>query len=316
MNKLLHLLPIITVAVISCTPKLDMALTDQIDESVKEKIISKDAGAAATFDKIAEMQDWFRNNPAARKSYGSITYQQVFDYEKKLQSIDYASLEKQFAEEHPEYETLKERALNKISKYNVVPADELIRIELVGKKNINSYGNEIPTFQFKITPLKGEVSDIWFRFCLNLKSELDKGFVENESANVHYAKAVKEETTFSTGTGMNSFLSIKLNQMLDVDYETIQKDYVLSYRIDDYKYDGVRFSKVPESIRNYLLGSPMKTKDELLDDVIKDEVDYGAALKSEYIRKATMNELYEFDKQVYDMYDFYRSAMVFMNLFK
>ncbi len=211
------------------------------------------------YPRIREIGRWVSSGDTLRQAkFGIVTYKQAASF--MLFNIPREHFIAEYRDLHPNCDSLRNKASSIIRFYKKNQPDSLVSISFVQKTQKHRTDDVIGhynIYEFIITPLKGEINRLDFKF--DFRSE------ENFATDSGYCQVWKPISEITSIKCSTNYVSFKTTQEL-------KEDYYFHYTINDVWYNGIKWSKLPDIVKECVYSSN-PYYEWALDRVVKDTID-------------------------------------------
>ena len=283
MKKLFFII-VIGVLFCSCNGYLDKPIYEPLSVEELKKAIEKDSVFQDIYEYIQVMNNSVLTTDLAKVKFVDLTYRRLYKFAKFAMDTTYFNpiekkAEKEWIENYNHYQ-LKVDSISDYWKEEKKSLTQYVDIELVDmRKEYYSYSGDIKNVKlgFRLTPLKGTVETLWFRYQIEKKTDEEDG-----KNSYRYGNLCSEYTSFSKPIlkyyeADYADEKILMNETL----ETFLMDYNIHIEVNMVGIDGIRKSfndlDIPQSVRDYWIW-----QDLYFDDVVKEFLNKDFLSKYEY----------------------------------
>ena len=308
MNKIpLYILVLFLTA---CGSIPNKPITRTLTKEELQKAVDKDSTFKKTYEIIKARTILGALTDPSINKYRTLTYKRVHKfirfagdsvYFNNLLSNAEKQWEKEYSHYYPQVDSLSEQWRIYIDE---LAPKNFVSIEAVGmEKEYYSYIHEVKKIflQFRIRPIKAQVSDIYFGYAFRKKdSDSTKQFSR-------YDKTWCRETgtITSTYTGSWAVSNHALEQVLkEISFEDFINEYEIVYFVDKLKKDGEEISlkelrkEVPPEIRGYWAHENKPNRDIYVKSIVENIFKEPYITKDEYLLDIKRKELRKKDDLV------------------
>ena len=282
--KNLFFIIVIGVLFCSCNNYLDKSIYEPLSVQELKKAIEKDSIFQDIYEYIQVMNNSVLTTDLAKVKFVDLTYRRLYKFAKFAMDTTYFNpiekkAEKEWIENYNHYQ-LKVDSISDYWKEEKKSLTQYVDIELVDmRKEYYSYSGDIKNVKlgFRLTPLKGTVETLWFRYQIEKKTDEEDG-----KSSYRYGNLCLEYTSFSKP--ILKYYEVDYTNkkiLMDETLETFLTDYSVHIEVDRIRTDGVSKSiddlNIPQSVQNY-----WRAPDLYFDDVVKEFLNKDFLSKYEY----------------------------------
>lgn len=318
MKKLVYLfLGILLVA--SCSSNgMKKSITEPLSVDELKKNIKRDTSFTDFYSDVQELREWVIAQDVRQAKYGDITYKQLKKYEKHGSDTTFFNKKREgwkeeYAKLYPNYDAQLDSILAYWRAYKEqYNMDSLVVIEYDRLwKEYYSYSGEVRDVNigFKITPLKGKIDQLIFRYEMKTKVSNDgSSSIYSSLWNSHRCVAtspITKPTTLYWEADYSDEKTLKGRSSEEVkrDYDFIIE--LVNVRVDGENYED-KLNLIPESVSRYLR---WEDEDFMSDyykaEIIKELVNKDYKSFNDYSYSLIDAEMKSYDPEVYALFEEY-----------
>ena len=292
----------------SCTNGLNKSIIEPLTVDELKINMKRDTSFTDFYSMIQEIREYVLKSDVTQAKFADITYKRVKKYNDKIN--DAIFFRKIINEQREIYDSKFPDYTNEVdsiltywqaykSKYSL---DSLVQIEYSELwKEYYSYSNDVKSVNigFLITPLKGTIEQLIFRYSIKPKISNDGklGYFDTHrclaSSPIYSAKTLYWEADYSD----EKYLANKTSS-------EVSKEYAFNIEIVEVRMHGENMSEklemIPESVSDALKYGPYYN-----GDVIRELIDPNYVPFYEFSKQA-LNDAYKtIDSEVYTLFDEY-----------
>ncbi|MBR3064533.1 MAG: hypothetical protein IKG90_02660 [Bacteroidales bacterium] len=306
--KRFFLIVVAIILVSSCSNGLNKSIIEPL--SVDElKANMKDSTFVDFYSLVQEMSDWIKESDIRQAQYGDITYRQVRKFMNHYEDTAYFSKKRKVWKEeydkvYPNYDQQVDSIMNYwrdyTEQYNM---DSLVTIEFSKLwKEYYSYSGGIRAVNigFLITPLKGKIDQLVFRYEMKTKVNNDgsisvwNGHRCVASAPVSSPKVLYWEADYSDEKKLQHLSNEEVKRDYDFNFE------IVNVRINGENYED-KLKSVPEPV--YMAIKYCKPDNNYYaDDIIKLLIDPNYQDFYDYIQPFIEEDMKKTDSEVFTLF--------------
>ena len=311
MKKVVFLLCTL-IAVTGCNGGLNKSFMEPLDSKELKSILEKDEDFGPFYDELQELRDMVSSSATRQAKYGDISYKRLYKYTNLLTDTTvlrsiYNSVESDYEKQYDKYDQAIDSALNYwcdyYSKYSL---DSLVRVEpkdirttyysyIGGVKDVN--------IGFQITPLKGRIDQLVFRYCIKPQITSDGKMDYYDSHRCLASSPISSQKTLFWEASYSDEKSLQRKSMSEV-----LRDYVFIIEIEEVRVNGENMEQKISAIPKHVLPL-VKNKDLCSDeksnwksDVIVDCLDPEFVPIADKVKEETLAHFKKADPTIYEMF--------------
>ena len=254
-----YLMILIVLLVSGCHTGVRKPIIEELTVKELRTAIKNNPRFEILYPRIREIGRWVSSGDTLRQAkFGTVTYEQAASY--MLFNIPREDFIAEYRELHPNCDSLRKIAASIIRFYRKNQPDSLVNITFVQKSQkyrtdgVVGYNN---IYEFRITPLKGEISRLDFKFDFRSKDNFTTDY-----GDCQVWKPISRITSIKCSTNNVSFKTT----------QELKEDYYFHYTINDVWYNGIKWGKLPDSVKECVFAfNPLN--EGALDWVVKDTID-------------------------------------------
>ena len=305
----------------SCSSNgLKKSITEPLSVDELKANIKKDTTFTDFYSEIQKIREWIIGNDVRQAKYGDITYKQLKRYDKHGRDTTFFNKKgegwkEEYAKLYPSYDTQLDSIITYWKAYKEqYNMDSLVVIEYDKLwKEYYSYigGIKDVNIGFRITPLKGKIDQLIFRYEMRTKVSNDGSSSSSSYSsiwNTHRCVATSPITKPTTLYWEADYSDEK--KLEGRSSEDVKRDYdfiieLVNVRINGENYED-KLNLIPESVSHYLRWE----NDEFMQDLYKDDIIQELINKDyktyyEYSRPLIEAEMKSYDPDVYALVEEY-----------
>lgn len=316
MKKILFLFAALF-AIVSCNSGLNKSILEPLTVDELKANMKKDTAFTDFYSNIQKVREYVMGSDVRQAKFAEVTYKRVYKYEKKLADTTFINKLRNEQRElydlqYPSYKTEVDSILAYWKDYkNKYSLDSLVTIKYDELwKEYYSYSNDVKNVNigFKVTPLKGTIQQLVFRYCI-------KSIISNDgsmstwdshrclaSSPIYSAKTLYWEADYSDEKYLKNMSSSQ-----------VARDYDFNIEIVEVRMNGENMSEkleaVPSSVSRALRwGSDEFMYDYYADEIIKEVINHDYVAFYDFFMKAMTEEQKKIDSDVYEMFKEWRDS--------
>ena len=305
MKKIIFLLSIIFC--FSCSNGLNKPIIETLSVDELKANIKKDTTFTDFYKDVQTLRSWILKSDVNQAQWGNITYNDLKKYKKKSSDTIFINkLTKTFKEEYkqlyPDYSSQVDSIMNYWREYKEQnKLEAYVKIEFAELwKEYYTYSGDVREVNvgFRITPLKGTIEQLDFRYDITSKISNSKtiGLYEGNrclaSSPIHSSKILYWEADYSD----EKYLKNKTNTEIKRDYDFLIE--IVEVRIDGENLNE-KLEAIPHSV-NMALKFCSEANNYYADDIIKELVDNTYKSFNDFASSKYDEALRKIDPNVYD----------------
>lgn len=188
--------------VIGCSNELDRPVTERLTPEELRENYQEDSTFLNFYKEVREMGDWISEDELLCAQYGEITYRDILDYAKKTDiamAEEYEKIHKEYGLLYSGYDAKVDSIMAYWNSYIVENAlESFVDIEFAEiSKTYYSYSNNIDDVYvgFNITPLKGTVEQVRFKYEIKPKISNDGEFSFLNYSSCYLSSPIEKKAT-------------------------------------------------------------------------------------------------------------------------
>lgn len=290
-----------------CSNGLNKPIIETLSVDELKANIAKDSAFTDFYKDVQKLRSWVLKSDVNQARWGNITYDDLKEYKNKTTDTTFFNkLTKSFSEEYkqlyPDFSPQVDSIMNYWREYKEQnKLETYVKIEFAELwKEYYSYSGDVKEVNvgFKVTPLKGTIEQLVFRYDIVSKISNSKtiGLYDGKrclaSSPIRSSKILYWEADYSD----EKFLKNKTNT-------EVKRDYDFLIEIVEVRIDGVNLSEKSEAIPysvNRALKYGSSDYNYYADDIIKELVDSTYKSFSEYASPKYDEAFRKINPEVYD----------------
>lgn len=300
---------------------LQKSFTEPLSVDELKKNIKKDTTFTRFYSEVQDLREWVIGNDVRQAKYNDITYKRLNKYEKHGSDTTFFNKKKEgwkveYDKVYPNYDSQVDSILNYWRAYKEqYNMDSLVVIEYDRLwKEYYSYSGDIRNVNigFKITPLKGKIDQLIFRYEMKTKVSNDGSSSSYSSIwNSHRCVAtspITKPTTLYWEADYSDEKTLKGRSSEEVkrDYDFIIE--LVNVRINGENYED-KLNLIPESVSHYFR---WEDEDFMTNyykaEIVKELIDKDYKSFSDYSYSLMEEEMKSYDPEVYALFEEYSKS--------
>lgn len=314
MKKSFHILILLLLSLTSCDNSLNKSILEPLTVDELKYNMDKDSTFTNFYEEIQKAREIIMKSDIYQAQYCDVTYKQIYKFLNSLKDSTYinefkADQRKIYDSKFPNYKLQVDSILAYWSEQKTLyDLKSYVHIEFSDLwKEYYSYSGDVKDVNigFKITPLKGTIEQLIFRYSMKSKISNDGGINVWDShrclspSPISASKTLYWEADYSDEKVLKSRSS-----------EEIKRDYDFNIEIVEVRVDGEnigdKIKSMPNSVEFAL--DCYSGLDDFYDyystDIIKELIDPNYIDFNEYVNNALMEDLKNKEPKVYDFIEF------------
>lgn len=271
------LLILCVVFFVSCSNGLNKPIIETLTVEELKANIKKDTTFTDFYKDVQELRAWVLESDVNQAKWGNITYEDLIDYRNKLNDTIYIKditqkLEEEYKQLYPNYTSQVDSIMSYWKKYKEDNRlENYVTIEFAELwKEYYSYSGEVRDINvgFKITPLKGKIEQLVFKYDIKSKISNTKkiGILDGQRCLASSPISSPKILYWEAGYSQEKILKDRTDS-------EIKRDYDFLIEIVEVRIDGVNLSEkddlIPKSV-NMALKYCSDGYNYYTDDIIKE----------------------------------------------
>lgn len=306
-----------TAILASCSSGLNKSILEPLTVDELKANMKKDTAFTDFYSDIQKIREYAMESDVRQAKYADITYKRVYKYEKKLADTSFINKLRNEQQElydlqYPSYKNEVDSILTYWKSYkNQYSLDSLVTIKYDELwKEYYSYSHDVKSVNigFKVTPLKGTIQQLIFRYCIKSKISNDGSMSLLDShrclasSPIYSAKTLYWEADYSDEKYLKNMSSSQ-----------VARDYDFNIEIVEVRMNGENMSEKLEAIPRSVSRALRWDTDEFMydyyaDDIIKDLINPNHIAFYDFYMKALTEEQKKIDPEVYELFKEWRNS--------
>lgn len=279
MKKIIYLM--LSIAILSsCGGGLNRSIIEPLDVKALKKQMKADTTFTDFYKDVQDLRTWVMASDIRQAKYGDVTYARLKKFEKKTQDTTYINKlnEKYHAEYdvlYPDYSAQVDSVMKHWASYvQENSLDSLVTIEFSDLwKERYSYSGDIRSVNigFSVTPLKGDIQQLVFRYCIKSKISSDGKMSILDSHRCLASSPIRGKKTLYWEADYSDEKYLKGKSS-----DEVKRDYDFIIEVVEVRVNGENMSEKMEVVPKYV---KYALDDELFDggywkdDIITETID-------------------------------------------
>lgn len=302
MRNLLFTLMIVLLA--SCSNGMNKPIIETLTVEELQSNIKNDTTFTEFYTTVQKIREWVLASDINQATYGNITYKRLKNFFEESSDTTFVNkrvkvYQEEYAKLYPDYSQQVDSIVNHWREYQKkYELESFVKIEFDKLwKEYYSYSGDVQTVNvgFKVTPLKGTIDQLVFRY--NIKSKISDsgsiGFMEGKrclaSSPIKTAKTLYWEADYSD----EKYLKHMSNS-------EVKRDYNFNIEIVEIRVQG---ENIKEKVDAIPFSVEMAMKYNSHDGLIKEFINKDYKSMYEYTEPKLKEDIRKLDEEVFDMLD-------------
>lgn len=309
MKKVLFLI-LVSFSLYSCNRGMNQSIMEPLDVKVLKSQIKNDSTFTALYKNTQELRAWILKSDIRQAKYGEITYKRIKKYQSKMQDTTFTN--KILDAQREEYELLYgdyTSEVDSVMRYwyeysKEYSLDSLVKIEFNDLwKEYYSYSGDVKDVNigFSITPLKGTIQQLIFRYCIKSKISSDGKMNYYDSHRCLASSPISSKRTLYWEADYSDEKYLK-----NMSASTVKRDYDFIIEVVEVRKAGENMSEKLELIPKYVqyaLDDNDFDGGIWKDDIIKEDINPEYVSFWTYAKPKFDEQIKKVDPLVYELYD-------------
>lgn len=296
----------------SCSNGLNKSILEPLTVDELKANMKKDTSFTKFYSDIQKVREYVMSSDVRQAKYADVTYKRVYKYDEKSSDTTFINQlrEKQqdlYNQKYPSYEHEVDSILTYWKEYkNKYSLDSLVTIKYEELwKEYYSYSHDVKSVNigFKVTPLKGTIQQLVFRYCIKSKISNDGSMSTWDShkclasSPIYSAKTLYWEADYSDEKYLKNMTSSQ-----------VARDYDFNIEIVEVRINGENMSEKLELIPDCVSTALRWENDTFMEDYYRSEIvvkliDSNYLPFYEFFSNALEEERKKIDPDVHEMYN-------------
>lgn len=297
----------------SCSNGLNKPIIEPLSVDELKINMKKDTSFTEFYSTIQELREFLLKSDMTQAKYADVTYKRVWKYIEKCKDTTFQNAFRNnqrelYDSQYPSYKNEVDSILTYWGEYkNKHTLDSLVSIEYFDLwKEYYSYSGDVKSVNigFKVTPLKGTIDQLIFKYNIKPKISDDGsiGYFNSHrclaSSPIYSPKTLYWEADYSD----EKYLKYKSSS-------EVAKEYAFNIEIVEVRMQGKNMSDeldiIPECVSDALKYGTGSMMEYYSDDIIKELIDPDYMSFYDFYTDALNNALKKIDPEVFTMLDEY-----------
>ncbi len=305
--KKIYFLSIALLLLTSCNNGMNKSILEPLTVDELKSNIKNDDSFTDFYSEIQEIREFIMKSDVMQAKYADITYRRVRKYMNKISDTTVVKefeaeqkvlYEKQYSDYSHEVDSIlaywKEyKDSYSLDSFVIIEFDELW-------KEYYSYSGDVKNVNigFKVTPLKGTIEQLIFKYCIKSKISNDGSMSLLNSHRCLASSPISRSRTLYWEADYSDEKYLK--QMTS---SQVLRDYDFNIELVEVRVNGENMSEkieeIPSSVSNALRWESMK--EYYTDDIVKEFIDPSYVGFLEFYHNAILEKQKMFDPEVFGM---------------
>ena len=305
--KHIKILPFILLLFASCNDGMNKSILEPLTVDELKSNMKKDDSFTDFYSNIQEMRGYIMGSDITQAKYADITYKRVHRYNKRASDTTFAKefkaeQELLYKKQYPNYDHEVDSILAHWKEYkSAYTLDSFVTIEFDELwKEYYSYSGDVKNVNigFKVTPLRGTIEQLIFRYCINSKISNNGGISTWNSHRCLASSPISNARTLHWEADYSDEKYLKY-----MSSSQVKRDYDFNIEIVEVRINGENMSEKLEVIPTCVKWA---LESEHLSDyynakIIKEFINPDYIGFTEFYLNAMDEELKKFDLEVYQL---------------
>lgn len=299
-------------AIMSCNSGLNQSFMEPLDSKTLKSVLDKDPEFGPFYDDLQELRDMISSSATRQAKYGDISYKRLYKYTNLLTDTTvlsgiYKSVQTDYEKQYEKYDQAIDSAMDYWREYySTYSLDSLVKVEpkdirttyysyIGGVKDVN--------IGFLITPLKGRIDQLVFRYCIKPQITSDGKMDYYDSHRCLASSPVTSPKTLYWEADYSDEKSLQRKTMGEV-----LRDYVFIIEVEEVRLNGEnmeqKISAIPKHVLPLVKNPNLCSDDDShwKSDVIVDCIDPEFVPITKKMKEETMAYYKKADPAIYEMF--------------
>lgn len=305
------------IVLVSCNSGLNKSILEPLTVDELKANMKKDTVFTDFYSDIQKVREYVMESDIRQAKYADVTYKRVYKYKKELSDTTFVNKIRNEQRElydlqYPTYKSEVDSILTYWKAYkNKYSLDSLVTIKYEELwKEYYSYSNDVKSVNigFKVTPLKGTIQQLVFRYCIKSKISNDGSMSIWDShrclasSPIYSARTLYWEADYSDEKYLKNMSSSQ-----------VSRDYDFNIEIVEVRMNGENMSEKLEAMPNSVSRALRWEDDEYMSDyyvseIIKELINPEYVAFYDFFINALTKEQKKIDPEVYEMLKEWRDS--------
>ena len=306
----LFLFLLVLVFCASCNGGLKKSIMEPLAIDEIRKNIQSDTTFSDLYKNIQEVRAWLLQSDINQAEYGDISYKRILKYKKTLRDTNFQKeidkkLKLEYEAKYPNYDKQVDSIMAFWRSYsNKYALDSFVKIEFSELwKEYYSYSGDVKQVNvgFDVTPLRGRIEQLIFRYCIKSKIQNDGKLDLFDSHRCLSSRPISKTTTLYWEADYSDEKYLKSKTT-----ESVKRDYDFNIELVEIRIDGEnisdKLSVVPDPVMKALKYCSAGNN-YYADDIVKELIDKNYKSYWEYAAPLYDKECEKIDPGVFGLYE-------------
>ena len=284
--KKIYFLSIVLLLLASCNNGMNKSILEPLTVDELKSNIKKEESFTDFYSGIQEIREFIMKSDVTQAKYADITYKRVHKYMNKISDTTFIKAfeteQKALHEKrYPDYSYEVDSILTYWKEYYSFSGDV---------KNVN--------IGFKVTPLRGTIEQLIFRYCIKSKISNDGSMSLLNSHRCLASSPISNSRTLHWEADYSDEKYLK-----HMTSSQVRRDYDFNIELEEVRVNGENMSEkieeIPSSVSKALRWTDMK--EYYTDDIVREFIDSSYVGFQEFYHKAILEKQKMFDPDVFEM---------------
>lgn len=305
--KKIYFLSIALLLLTSCNNGMNKSILEPLTVDELKSNIKKDESFTDFYSGIQEIREFIMKSDVTQAKYADITYKRVHKYMNKISDTTFikefeveqkALYEKQYPDYSYEVDSILTYWKEYKDKYSL---DSFVTIEFDELwKEHYSYSGDVKNVNigFKVTPLKGTIEQLIFRYCIKSKISNDGSMSLLNSHRCLASSPISSPRTLHWEADYSDEKYLK-----HMTSSQVRRDYDFNIEIEEVRVNGENMSEkiedIPSSVSSALRWDDMR--EYYTADIVKEFIDPSYVSFQDFYHNAILEKQKMLDSEVFEM---------------
>lgn len=305
--KKIYFLSIVLLLLASCNNGMNKSILEPLTVDELKSNIKKEESFTDFYSGIQEIREFIMKSDVTQAKYADITYKRVHKYMNKISDTTFIKAfeteQKALHEKrYPDYSYEVDSILTYWKEYkDSYSLDSFVTIEFDELwKEYYSYSGDVKNVNigFKVTPLRGTIEQLIFRYCIKSKISNDGSMSLLNSHRCLASSPISNSRTLHWEADYSDEKYLK-----HMTSSQVRRDYDFNIELEEVRVNGENMSEkieeIPSSVSKALRWTDMK--EYYTDDIVREFIDSSYVGFQEFYHKAILEKQKMFDPDVFEM---------------
>lgn len=305
--KKIYFLSIALLLLTGCNNGMNKSILEPLTVDELKSNIKNDDSFTDFYSGIQEIREFIMKSDVTQAKYADITYRRVRKYMNKISDTTFvkefeAEQKTLYEKQYPDYSHEVDSILAYWKEYkDSYSLDSFVTVEFDELwKEHYSYSGDVKNVNigFKVTPLRGTVEQLIFRYCIKSKISNDGSMSLLNSHRCLASSPISSSRTLHWEADYSDEKYLK-----HMSSSQVRRDYDFNIEIEEVRVNGENMSEkieeIPSSVNSALKWDDMK--EYYTDDIVKEFIDSSYVGFSEFYHNAILEKQKMLDPEVFEM---------------